>query len=235
MEENRKIETIRDLEFLNLVFLQTEDQSIILKYNKLIFRRLESFLLALTNVVEFDHISYLPVGVITAMVSFLFEKLMKFYHEDLYKHETQSNENPILHTKILCDSFIKIWIKLSKECTSCIHELVLESMTNCIKYLELDKKIQKDLFCICFDLVRSNCYPVEISAYTVLDRFDIKQLLLYFVFNLFIFLIIYTFYNSLDCVNCIMTRLKLTPNLMMYYFKSKSHHYSILKIWFLQH
>lgn len=188
MEEKKMIETIRNLEFLNLVFLQTEDQSIILKYNKLIFRRLESLLLALTNVVEFDHNLYLPVGVITAMVSFLFEKLMKFYHEDLYKYEPQSNENSTLDTKILCDYFTKIWIKLSNECKSCIHELVLESLTNCIKYLEFDKNVQKDLFCICFDLVRSNCYQVEISAYTILTRFAIKQTITFlFEFQLFHF------------------------------------------------
>lgn len=66
---------------------------------------------------------------------------------------------------------MKIWIKLSKECNDCIHELVLESLSNCIVYLELEEMDQKDLFSLCSDLINSDYYPIEITAYTILDRF----------------------------------------------------------------
>lgn len=191
------IETLRNAEFLNLIFLHTEDLSIILQYSKTIFSRLESLMLTLSNIEEFDHKSYLPVGIITAMVGSLFEKLMKFYHEEIYKHVQQSNENLNVFrsdTKVVCDCFIKIWIKLSKESKSCIHELVLESLSNCIKYLELEKMDHKDLFCLCSDLINSDCYPIEISAYTILDRFvnnNInKQLLLPLYYYTFIYICI---------------------------------------------
>lgn len=168
------IETIRDVEFLNLVFLcTTEDAAIVLKYSKTIFNRLESLMLTLTNVVDFESGNYLPVGVITALVSSLFGKLMKFYCEEIYQHVQQSNENLNLFrsdTKILRDCLMKIWIALSHSCNNCIHELVLESLSGSIKYLELEEMDQKELFIICSDFINSDYYPIEIEAYTILDR-----------------------------------------------------------------
>lgn len=167
------IETIRNVEFLNLVFLYTDDVSIILKYSKIIFSRLESLMLILINVNDFDNKTYLPIGVLTALVGSLFEKLMKFYHEEIYKHVLQSNENLTVFrsdTKVLRDCLMKIWIKLSQECNDCIHELVLESLSNCIKYLELEEMDQKDLFSLCSGLINSDYYTIEITAYNILNR-----------------------------------------------------------------
>lgn len=167
------IETIRNFEFLNLVFLCTEDASIVLKYSKTIFSRLESLMLNLTNV-DFDNETYLPIGVITALVSSLFGKLMKFYREEIYQHVPQSNENLNVFrsdTKVLRNCMLTIWIKFSKECNNCVHELVLERLTNSIKYLELDEMDQKELFSLCSHLITSDCYPIEIGSYTILDRF----------------------------------------------------------------
>lgn len=168
------IETIRNVEFLNLVFLCSEDASIVLKYSKTIFSRLESLMLNLTNVVDFDSKTYLPIGVITALVSSLFGKLIKFYREEIYQHVPQSNKNLNVFrsdTKVLRDCLLKIWIKLSEECNNCVHELVLERLTNSIKYLELDEMDQKELFIFCSNLITSDCYPIEIGAYNILDRF----------------------------------------------------------------
>lgn len=168
------IDTIRNVEFFNSIFLYTEEASIILKYSKTIFSHLESLMLNLTNVVNFDHKIYLPIGVITALVGSLFGNLMKFYRDEIYKHVQQSNENLTKFrsdTKVLRDSLMKIWIKLSKECNNCIHGLVLESLSNCIEYLELEEIDQKDLFSLCSDLINSDYYPIEITAYTILDRF----------------------------------------------------------------
>lgn len=174
------IETIRNMEFLNLVFLSTDDVSIILQYSKTIFSRLESLMLILTEVVDFDRKTYLPIGVITALVSSLFVKLMKFYCEEVYKHVPSSNENLLVFrsdTKVLRDCLMKIWIKLSKECNDSIHELVLVSLSNALKYLELEELDEKDhsfwidLFSLCSDLTSSDYYPIEITAYTILDRF----------------------------------------------------------------
>lgn len=173
MEEKKIIETIRNVEFLNLVFLYTDDASIILKYSKIIFSRLESLMLTLINVNDFNCSTYLPIGVVTALVGSLFGKLMKFYHEEIYKHVPQSNENLTVFrsdTKVLRDCLMKIWINLSQECNDCIHELVLESLSYCIKYLELEEIDQKDLFTLCSDLIKSNSYSIEITAYNILDR-----------------------------------------------------------------
>lgn len=161
------------MEFLNLVFLYTDDTSIILKYSKIIFSRLEFLMLTLINVKDFNSNTYLPIGVVTTLVGSLFEKLMKFYHEEIYKHVPQNNENLTVFksdTKVLRDCLMKIWIKLSQECNDSIHELVLESLSNCIKYLELEEMDQKDLFSLCSDLIKSNSYSIEITAYNILDR-----------------------------------------------------------------
>lgn len=173
-DEKKMIETIRNIEFLNLVFFCTKDASIILKYSKIIFNRLEFLVLTLTNVVNFDRKTYIPIGVITALVGSLFVKLMKFYCEEIYQHVPESNENRNVFrsdTKVLRECLIQIWIKLSQECNDCIHELVLESLSNCIKYLELEEMEQKDLFSICANLINSDCYPIEIGAYTILNKF----------------------------------------------------------------
>lgn len=174
MEEKKMIDTMRNIEFFNSVFLCTEDATIILKYSKTIFSHLESLMLTLTNVVDFDCKIYLPIGVITALVGSLFGNLMKFYREEIYKHVQQSNENLTIFrsdTKILHDCLMKIWINLSKGCNNCIHGLVLESLSNCIVYLELEEIDQKDLFSLCSGLIDSDYYPIEITAYTILDRF----------------------------------------------------------------
>jgi len=166
--------TIRNFEFLNIIFLYTEEASVILKYSKKIFSRLESLMLILSNVHDFDSKTYLPVGVITTLVGLLFGNMMRFYQEKIYKHVQQTNENLAVFrsdTKVLRDCFMNIWIKLSKECNSCIHELVLESLDGCIGYLELEEVDQKDLFSLCSDLIISDYYPIEIGAYNILDRF----------------------------------------------------------------
>jgi len=173
-DENKMIQTIRNFEFLNLVFLYTEEPSIILKYSTKIFNRLEFLMLMLSNVEDFDCKTYLPVGVITVLVGSLFGNLMRFYLDEIYKNVEQSSENLIVFksdTKVLRDCLMKIWIKLSKECNSCIHELVLQSLSHHIVYLELDEVDEKDLFGLCSDLINSHYYPIEISAYNILDRF----------------------------------------------------------------
>lgn len=172
--EIKIIETIRNIEFLNLVFHCTEDSSIVLKYSKTIFSRLESLMLNLTHVTDFGSKTYLPIGVITALVSSLFGKLMEFYREKIFQHVLQSNENLnvfISDTKVLRECLLKVWIKLSQECNNCVHVLVLERLTNSIKYLEFDEMDQKNLFSLCSELITSDCYPIEIGAYTILNRF----------------------------------------------------------------
>ncbi|KAF0764977.1 E3 ubiquitin-protein ligase listerin [Aphis craccivora] len=172
-DEKTMVETIRNIEFLNLIFLYTDDASIILKYSKTIFNRLESIMLTLTKVVNFDSKTYLPIGVATALVGSLFVKLMKFYHEEIYKNVPQSNENLILFrsdTKIVRDCLVKIWVELSKNCNSCVHELVLEALSNAMNYLEFEEIDQKHWFSLCSELINSDCYPIEITAYNILDR-----------------------------------------------------------------
>lgn len=88
MEEKKIIDTIRNIEFFNSIFLYTKDASIILKYSKTIFSHLESWMLTLTNVVDFDHNNYLPTGVITALVGSLFGNLMKFIN--MYNRATKT-------------------------------------------------------------------------------------------------------------------------------------------------
>lgn len=166
------IETIRNMEFLNLVFI-CGDPTIILKYSKIIFNRLECLMLNLTNVKDFHHENFLPVGVIMVLAGSLFEKLMKFYREEIYKYVQSDNENLIVFksdTKILRTYLIKIWIKLSNECNNCIHELVLESLSNCITYLEFEEIDHKDLFSLCSNFINSDYYVIEITAYTILNR-----------------------------------------------------------------
>ncbi|XP_001950973.1 E3 ubiquitin-protein ligase listerin [Acyrthosiphon pisum] len=172
-DEKTMIETIRNIEFLNLIFLYTDDASIILKYSKTIFSRLESVMLTLSNVVDFDCKTYLPIGIATALVGSLFVKLMKFYHEEIYKHVPESNENLIVFrsdTKVVRDCLVKIWVELSKNCNSCIHELVLEALSNSMNYLEFEEIDQKYWFSLCSNLINSDCYPIEITAYNILDR-----------------------------------------------------------------
>lgn len=185
-DEKKTVETIRNIEFLNFVFLCSEDASMVLKYSQIIFTRLESLMSTLTDVVDFDKNQYIPVGIVTALVGSLFVKLMKFYREEIYQHVQESNENLNVFrsdTKVLRDCLIKIWIKLSQECNNCIHELVLESLSDCLKYLEFDEMNQKDLFSLCSVLISSDYYPIEIGAYTILNRFVVKffykKLLLY--------------------------------------------------------
>lgn len=171
--EKKMIETIRNMEFLNLVF-NCGDATIILKYSKIIFNRLECLMLNLTNVKNFHHETFLPIGVIMALAGSLFEKLMKFYHEEIYKNVQADNESLTVFksdTKVLHTYLIQIWIKLSNECNNCIHELVLESLSNCITYLEFEEINHKDLFNLCSNLINSDCYIIEITAYTILDRF----------------------------------------------------------------
>jgi len=166
--------TIRNLEFLNLVFLYTEEPSIILKYRKIIFNRLEYLMQMLCYVDDFDCKTYLPVGVITVLVGSLFGNFMRFYHDEIYKNVQQVNANLAVFrsdTKVLCDCLLNIWIQLSKECNSCIHELVLQSLSNHLMYLELEEVDQKDLFGLCSQLINSHYYPIEISACNILDRF----------------------------------------------------------------
>lgn len=174
-EENKTIDSIRNIEYLNLVFLYTDDASIILKYSKIIFSRLESLMSILSNVTDLDAKTYLPVGVTTALLGSLFEKLMKFYKEEIYKYVPENNENLTVFrsdTKVLRSYLMKIWIKLlSNECNNCIHELVLKSLSNSIKYLELDEMDQEELFIFCSSLINSDCYTIEMTAYTILDRF----------------------------------------------------------------
>jgi len=173
-DEKTMVETIRNIEFLNLIFLYTDDASIILKYSKTIFSRLESVMLTLTNVVDFDCKTYLPIGVATALVGSLFVKLMKFYYEEIYKHVPESNENLIVFrsdTKAVRDCLVKIWVELSKNCNSCVHELVLEALSDSMNYLEFEEVDQKYWFSLCSDLINSDCYPIEITAYNILDRY----------------------------------------------------------------
>lgn len=185
-EEKKTIESIRNIEFLNLVFLYTDDASIILKYSKIIFKCLESLMLILTNVTDIDGKKYLPVGVITALLGLLFEKLMKFYHEEIYKHVQENNENLTVFksdTKVLRSCLMKIWIKLSNECANCIHELVLKSLSNSIKYIEFEEMNQEDLFILCSNLINSDCYTIEITAYTILDRFVYRKKIIRYLFE----------------------------------------------------
>jgi len=172
------VETIRNIEFLNLIFLYTDDASIILKYSKTIFSRLESVMLTLTNVVDFDCKTYLPFGVATALVGSLYVKLMKFYHEEIYKHAPENNESLVVFrsdTKVARDCLVKIWVELSKNCNSYIHELVLEALSNSMNYLEFGEIDQKHWFSLCSDLINSDFYPIEITAYNILDRYIDKK------------------------------------------------------------
>lgn len=166
------IETIRSLEFLNLVFLQPKDQSIILKYSETTFSYLESLMLTLTEVVKFNHELYWPLGLITAMAASLFVKI-NFCSKSSYKDSQKSDENPNefrLSSRVLSNCFINIWINFSQECENCIHELVLESLTICFKYLELKQPEQINLFYYCSKLISSDHYQTEISSYSILDR-----------------------------------------------------------------
>lgn len=182
-------------------------------------------MLILTNVDDFNCNTYLPIGVITALVGSLFGKLVKFYREEIYKHAEKSNENQSVFrsdTKVLRDCLMKIWINLSKECNSCIHELVLESLSECIEYLELEEMDQKDLFCLCSNLINSEYYPIEITAYNILDRFFSHNILFYFhYFCNYIFLS--------DCVNCVKSLQKLTLNPIKYHLNSTHCHYKNFK------
>lgn len=166
--------TIRNFEFLNLIFLYKEEQSIILKYSKKIIKHLEFLMLMLSYVDDFDCKTYLPVGVITALVGSLFGNLMRFYHDGIYKNIQQFDENLAgfrSDTNILRNLLMIICVKLSKKCNSCIHELVLQSLSNHIVYLELAQVNKNDLFDLCSNLINSHYYPIEISAYNILDRF----------------------------------------------------------------
>lgn len=151
-------------------------------------------MLILTSIIDFDCKTYLPIGVITALVGSLFGKLVKFYREEVYKHVEKSNENQSVFrsdTKVLRDSLMKIWVNLSKECNSYVHELVLESLSECIEYLEFEEMDQKDLFSLCSKLIDSDYYPIEITAYNILDRFVSNNnyfILFLFILFLFIFL-----------------------------------------------
>lgn len=155
-------------------------------------------MLTLTSINDYDCKTYLPIGVITALVGSLFGKLVKFYREEVYKHVQKSNENLSVFrsdTKVLRDCLMKIWINLSKECNSYVHELVLESLSECIEYLELEEMDQKDLFSLCSNLINSDYYPIEITAYNILDRFvsNNKYLIYYLIlFLLILFLFIFS-------------------------------------------
>lgn len=230
--------TIRNFEFLNILFLyvDTAEVNIIIKYTNVIFKRLESLMLILTNVEDFDYKTYLPVGVITTLVGSLFGNLMRFYREGVYKDVLSTNKNLNtfrLDTKILRDCVMKIWIKLSNECNSCIHELVLESLSNCIVYLEFDEVDQKDLFSVCSDLINSDYYPIEIGAYNILDRFVLQKKIVQ-LFNFHVLVIkqkvyIICIFNVADCASCVKWMWKQTRKLIKSLMNSVHYHYNDFK------
>lgn len=173
LTENKKIvEAVRNAECLNIIYTRA-NSSIQLKYSKLIFNRLNSWLLTLTTV-DFDNVTFLPVGILTINVGSLFANTMKFYNQEFYKNIDPSCETMKkfkTDTKILHEYMANIWTKLSRRYKDDItQQLVLESFSNLIEHVELENTDEKCMFSLCCELICSDCYAIEITAYTILQK-----------------------------------------------------------------
>lgn len=163
---------LRDVECLETISRRCNNEEWIHKFHELIFNRLKYWLLSLTDA-HVESVPRLPIAVLTVLVGLLFEKTVQFYREEYHPTSTQPGEHITkieIYTKDASDYLLKILMKLLEECNGCTNQLVLESLSKSIKYLVLDNVDHKHLFSLCSDLIMVDCYPVEIIAYTMLNR-----------------------------------------------------------------
>lgn len=188
------IEMLRDVECLETICRRYDVNKWIHEFSKLIFNRLKYWLLTI-NDVDFNCVPQLPISVLTVLLGSLFEKTMQVYNDPENKklgHKLDFEAD----IKILSDYILEILIKLLKKCNNCAHELVLESINNSIKYLVLEHVDHKYLFSLCSDLINSDCYPIEIVAYRILNKF-----VFYENSNNCSYLMSFMFLS--DCVSCV--------------------------------
>ncbi|XP_050536904.1 E3 ubiquitin-protein ligase listerin isoform X2 [Daktulosphaira vitifoliae] len=171
--DNKKLlEALRHVECLNIIY-ERSSSFIKLKYSKLVFNHLNTWIQVLTSV-DISSVSFLPVGILITIVGSLYSNVMKFYNQEFYKDVDQNNDTVIKFksdTNILHENLIKIWINLSGKYEDDItHQLVLETLSSVIEHVEFDNIDEKNLFSLCSDLICSDCYYIEVTAYKILEK-----------------------------------------------------------------